>query len=190
MIDKETNKETFLRTLQSIDEDRQTVSICDWLESSDFFEAPASTKYHLSEVGGLCLHSLNVLTRLQQINESMELGLSADSMIICALLHDLCKANFYATEKRNRKVDGKWEQYDAYMVDDKFPIGHGEKSVIILQKYIVLNAEEVLAIRWHMGAFGIGYQEGMALRAANEMNKLVFALQMADQCASYWDEKE
>ena len=183
------DKEEIISVLNLVDRDMS--KLIEWLERSDFFEAPASAKNHLAVTGGLAEHSLGVLKRLQDINQMMSLKLDTDSMIICGLLHDICKAYFYKTEKRNRKnkETGQCEEYDFYTYDDQFPIGHGEKSVIILQKHIDLTAHEALAIRWHMGAWRTdGFEGNAALGNACRLHPLVFALQMADQCATFWDE--
>ena len=185
----EKNKTQFFDELSTVK--RDVSKLVEWLNKSDFFEAPASAKYHLAEKGGLCEHSLNVYTRLLSINREFLLEIDLDSIVITALCHDICKAYFYTTEKRNRKNEdtGKWEKYDAYTYADLFPIGHGEKSVIILQKYIDLSFAEALAIRWHMGAWNVtSFEETRMMGDACRMEKLVFALQMADQCASFWDE--
>ena len=106
-----------------------------WIVSSVFFTAPASTRFHLSSPGGLLEHSLHVFERMKAIcaNEAtITPGFNEPSMetiAVCGLLHDICKANFYAVEMRNRKNDqGRWEQYPFYVVDDKLPYGHGETS--------------------------------------------------------------
>ena len=128
-----------------------------WIESSDFFTAPASTRFHLSSPGGLLEHSLHVFERMKTIcaNEAtITPGFNEPSMetiAVCGLLHDICKANFYAVEMRNRKNDqGRWEQYPFYVVDDKLPYGHGEKSVYIISGFMRLSREEAtqtLALR-------------------------------------------
>ena len=189
MIDAESDTKKYIDILSTVDDGRDTSKIINWLTKSDFFTAPASTRFHLSEYGGLCHHSLNVYTRLRDIDSLMGIGIDRNSIVICGLLHDICKANFYETEKRNRKVNDKWEEYDAYTVNDKFPIGHGEKSVIIIQKYMELKAEEALAIRWHMGAYNMNFQDTQSLSNANKIHPLVLAMQMADQTASFWDEE-
>ena len=101
---------------------------------TDFFTAPASTKYHLSEKGGLLQHSLNVYECLIRLIDEYNINIDIASITICGLLHDICKANFYKQELKNVKVGATWTQQLQYVVDDQFPIGHGEKSVIILQQ--------------------------------------------------------
>ena len=167
-----------------------------WIESSDFFAAPASTRFHLSSPGGLLEHSLHVFERMKAIcaNEAtIPPGFNEPSMetiAVCGLLHDICKANFYAVEMRNRKNDqGRWEQYPFYVVDDKLPYGHGEKSVYIISGFMRLSREEAMAIRWHMGFAdndfrGGGYSVGNAF----EKFPLAVLLHIADLQATYLDE--
>lgn len=167
-----------------------------WIESSDFFTAPASTRFHLSSPGGLLEHSLHVFERMKAIcaNEAtITPGFNEPSMetiAVCGLLHDICKANFYAVEMRNRKNDqGRWEQYPFYVVDDKLPYGHGEKSVYIISGFMRLSREEAMAIRWHMGFAdndfrGGGYSVGNAF----EKFPLAVLLHIADLQATYLDE--
>ena len=167
-----------------------------WIESSDFFAAPASTRFHLSSPGGLLEHSLHVFERMKAIcaNEAtITPGFNEPSMetiAVCGLLHDICKANFYAVEMRNRKNgQGRWEQYPFYVVDDKLPYGHGEKSVYIISGFMRLSREEAMAIRWHMGFAdndfrGGGYSVGNAF----EKFPLAVLLHIADLQATYLDE--
>lgn len=167
-----------------------------WIGSSDFFAAPASTRFHLSSPGGLLEHSLHVFERMKAIcaNEAtITPGFNEPSMetiAVCGLLHDICKANFYAVEMRNRKNDqGRWEQYPFYVVDDKLPYGHGEKSVYIISGFMRLSREEAMAIRWHMGFAdndfrGGGYSVGNAF----EKFPLAVLLHIADLQATYLDE--
>lgn len=128
--------------------------LIEFLENSDFFTAPASTKYHSSHECGLAIHSWYVLKGFRRKVAGYELNVPEDSQTICALLHDICKVRTYKKEQKWRKDDkGKWEDYEAYVVDDQFPAGHGEKSVIILQKFIKLTDQEIMMIRWHMAGF-------------------------------------
>lgn len=167
-----------------------------WIESSDFFAAPASTRFHLSSPGGLLEHSLHVFERMKAIcaNEAtITSGFNEPSMetiAVCGLLHDICKANFYAVEMRNRKNDqGRWEQYPFYVVDDKLPYGHGEKSVYIISGFMRLSREEAMAIRWHMGFSDNDFQGG-GYSVGNAFDKFPLAvlLHIADLQATYLDE--
>ena len=167
-----------------------------WIESSDFFTAPASTRFHLSSPGGLLEHSLHVFERMKAIcaNEAtITPGFNEPSMetiAVCGLLHDICKANFYAVEMRNRKNDqGRWEQYPFYVVDDKLPYGHGEKSVYIISGFMRLSREEAMAIRCHMGFSDNDFQGG-GYSVGNAFDKFPLAvlLHIADLQATYLDE--
>lgn len=167
-----------------------------WIESSDFFTAPASTRFHLSSPDGLLEHSLHVFERMKAIcaNEAtITPGFNEPSMetiAVCGLLHDICKANFYAVEMRNRKNDqGRWEQYPFYVVDDKLPYGHGEKSVYIISGFMRLSREEAMAIRWHMGFSDNDFQGG-GYSVGNAFDKFPLAvlLHIADLQATYLDE--
>lgn len=163
-----------------------------WLNTTDFFTAPASTRFHLSRKHGLLEHSLNVYKELVDIwaNESRDLPrYDSDNLIIVSLLHDVCKANFYSISEKNVKKDNKWVKEPYYMVDDKFPIGHGEKSVILIQRYIKLTAEEIVAIRWHMGAYE-SKENYNSLSIAFNNYPLALMLHMADLKATYWEEGE
>lgn len=124
-----------------------------YLLDSDYFTAPASTKYHSNVPGGLAFHSMNVRNLMAEKNERFNLDIPEETINIAGLLHDFCKVGFYTTGKRWFKdtTHGTWKSYDTYLCKDDFPIGHGEKSVIMLQKYIELTDVEIMMIRWHMG---------------------------------------
>lgn len=161
---------------------------------TDFYTAPASTKFHGAHEGGLLEHSLAVYHRLTDPVHNVEEELfDINSLTICSLLHDICKANYYKQDTRNVKINGSWEQVPYYTVDDQFPMGHGEKSVIILQQFIELTTEEMMAIRWHMLGFDDaargGYTCSQAMSAASNKYPLIIALHMADLAASYFDKK-
>ena len=134
--------------------------LLEYLESpaSDFFTAPASTRYHGSREGGLCEHSINVYKCLKNYlarpEVAAEYGLTYDSetIAIAALLHDICKVNCYKASQRNvMGPDGRWQSVPYYEFDDQLPYGHGEKSVYIVSGYMRLTREEAFAIRFHMG---------------------------------------
>ena len=177
-------KEQFITLLNQIE--RPGIDIlADFLEESDFYTAPCSTKYHLSVPGGLVKHSINVFKLLALKNKHYKLDIDQETILVCGLLHDICKVNFYGTDFRNVKNDqtGQWERKQIYIVKDQFPMGHGEKSVILLQRYINLTFDEQLAIRWHMGAFTDGFDSyalSNAYHAACKESKLVTALFTAD----------
>ncbi len=159
-----------------------------WLERSDFYRAPASTKYHGAYAGGLLDHSLNVYDELDRLIKAYpEIPAPAEeTAIVVSLFHDLCKVNSYVTEKRNRKNDaGQWETYDAYTFSEKLHFGgHGSKSVFILQNYIRLTPEEAVAINCHMSCWDGNKDAG----AAYEQFPLAWMLHVADEAATYLSE--
>lgn len=158
-------------------------------EETDFFSAPASTKYHGAYEGGLLQHSMNVYEVLRY-DPDRNFSFS-DSIIIVALLHDICKANCYRSEKRNVKENGVWVEKQVYVFDDELPLGHGEKSLYLASKFIELSDEEAAAIRWHMGAFDNAFRGGdRGLNAAYEKYPLAVMLHMADMRATYLVERE
>ena len=168
-------------------------ALLNWLCKSDFFTAPASTRYHGAYEGGLCEHSVNVYERLVQLvnavlPEKDRPGM--ETLAIIALCHDLCKVGVYHLEQKWRKDErGKWEPYYGYNFDDSMPFGHGEKSVHIASAFMKLSREEALAIRWHMGGFDEAVQGGSrALSGAWEQYPLGMLLHCADLTASYVDE--
>ena len=183
------NKERFISLLTSVKRDG-IEDLLKWLEESDFYEAPASTRFHGSYKGGLLQHSLNVYDELKRLlSVYPEIQVSEESIIISALLHDLCKANLYAVEKKNRKVDGKWETYDGYITKEKFCFGgHGSKSVFLAQHFIKLTPEEAVAINSHMSS----WEDGAAryVGSAFEQCPFAWAMHVADEAATYIQEKE
>lgn len=173
-------------------------SVLSKLEENGFFEAPASSKFHLSCKGGLAEHSMNVyeaarILREQIISRKPELEeqLPLDSVAICALLHDVCKTDVYKEGILSRKnEDGYWEKYVGYQVDYNMglPLGHGEKSVILLLSWgLELTPEEMLAIRWHMSAWDMPMQSAEhkeSFNAAKAKSPLVSLVQLADGIAT------
>lgn len=162
--------------------------LLDWLMASDFFTAPASTKYHGSYEGGLLEHSLNVYQCLiaELENEGLKEAYSDETVAVVSLFHDLCKVNFYKKGTRNVKENGQWVAKEVFEIDEKFPCGHGEKSVIILQNFINLSAEEIFAIRAHMGGFDASVKGGeYFIGKIFERSKLALLLHIADMKATY-----
>lgn len=158
-------------------------------KSSDFFIAPASTKYHNSYEGGLVKHSLNAYNCLKsyvgRIENDYEITFSEESIAIVGLLHDVCKINCYKKGTRNVKnEEGIWQSVEVFEYDDKLPYGHGEKSVYILSGFMRLSREEAFAIRYHMGFSGD--EDKRNVGKAFEMFPLAFALSVADMEATYF----
>lgn len=158
-----------------------------WLKGTDFFKAPASTKFHGNYEGGLCEHSLNVYRQLVELNERFDLKIDKEALVICGLFHDVCKADMYVKVPRNVKdADGKWTTKYIWGVEEQIPLGHGEKSCILIQRYMPLATDELLAIRWHMGGFDSASRGGdWSMSRAQEKVKLVTLLQVADMLSSH-----
>lgn len=183
-------KETFLEIYKDNIKRPGADKLLDWLEGSDFFEAPASTRFHLSRPGGLVEHSIHVYERLRELyinelarNSNGPVVLSdeeEETLAICGLLHDLCKVGIYKKEPKNQKTydpekvkkaqkwqikhddmgDFIWETVMGYKFDDQLPYGHGEKSVYIISGFMKLSREETMAIRWHMGFSDDSFKAG------------------------------
>ena len=197
IVNVEEVKREFISIYNALVKREGAKALLEWMENADFFEAPASSKFHLDCPGGLCQHSLNVyhnLKRLVDIERQVhpELKITDESVAICGLLHDLCKVNFYKIEMRNVKNQdtGKWESVPYYTTDEKFPMGHGEKSVIIAMQFMKLTGDEMMAINWHMGGFDERVKGGASksISAAYEKSPLAVLLQAADFISSYIDE--
>lgn len=171
--------------------------LMEYIRKSDFYTAPASTRFHLSVPGGLLQHSLNVYDALRSILSENEDGsfsynlagkevarVSEENVIIMSLLHDVCKTYFYkATEKWRKDENNKWQSYLGYEIEDKMPLGHGEKSAFILDQYITLENCERYAIRWHMG-YPAENEAKYSFQAAIQLKPVVWALHTADALAS------
>lgn len=118
--------------------------VIDILEEKGFFTAPASIHHHGTYSGALFDHSLAVTNSLLSLTRRLELKWCDErSPLIVGMFHDFCKVDNY-----RRCKDEAWEYNNATLLP-----GHGEKSVIMLQQYMRLTEEEMLCIRWHMGAF-------------------------------------
>lgn len=168
-----------------------------WLESTDFFTAPASTRFHLSREGGLAEHSLHVYLRLRELCENEEkrdpsFHPGTESIAIVGLLHDVCKADFYKVDYRNAKnAAGVWEKVPYYTVGDEFPMGHGEKSLYLVSRHLRLTDEEAMAIRWHMGFSDNSFRGGdQSVGNAFDRYPLAVLTHVADVLAAHVDERQ
>jgi len=180
-------KQKFIQLLESTN--REGIeNLINCLEKTDFFRAPASTRFHGSYEGGLLEHSIKVYEILNEKvkHTSIDMQVEEDTIKIIALLHDICKANFYKVEYRNAKNSmGEWEKVPYYTVDDTIPYGHGEKSVMMISEYIKLTNEEKYSIRWHMG-FTEPKELYNTLGAAFKKYPLALLLHEADLEATYF----
>jgi hypothetical protein len=182
------NHERFLSIFQQYVKREGSDALLDWMEKrTDFFEAPASTKFHGACKEGLLIHSLNVYDLLKKRNDTDHAD-SEETIALVALLHDLCKTNFYKESSRNVKNEktGQWEKVPYYSIEDQFPYGHGEKSVYLIERFIRLKPFEAIAIRWHMGGFDDNARVG-GYNVANTFTKypLAVKLHLADLEATY-----
>ena len=195
-VDIKANKEEFLELLRSTKRDGIEDVITD-LEELGFFTAPASAGHHLNVEGGLVLHSINtckaalaIWEGMKPLEPSLATEVKRDSIIISSLLHDVCKSDIYKRSVKKRKnALGQWEDCEGYKVSYKdFPMGHGEKSVILLLcSGLDLSDDEMLAIRWHMGAWGINmnsYEDERCYDTARALYPLVSIIQTADGLAA------
>ncbi len=188
-----TDKEKFLQIYNENITREGADKLLDFLQNkSDFFTAPASTRYHNAFEGGLLRHSLNVYEcmceymKRERVSDNYGLNASAETIAVTALLHDICKVNFYKVSMRNAKNEatGQWEKVPYYEINDTLPYGHGEKSVYMISGFMRLSREEAMAIRWHMGFSGT--EDKNSIGKALEMYPLAFALSVADMEATYF----
>jgi len=166
--------------------------LLEWLQTTDFFTAPASTRYHCACPSGLVQHSVNVYEVMMEKHFDPETD-SAESFALCALLHDVCKAQFYKISTRNVKNEktGQWEKVPYYTIEDAFPYGHGEKSVFLIERFVRLKPAEATAIRWHMGGFDDAARGGnFSISVAYDKYPIAVKLHLADLEATYLREKE
>lgn len=192
MSENMSNKDRFIEIFKANIKRDGSEKLLEYLLSpaSDFFTAPASSRFHSSYEGGLLEHSLNVydcLVSYLSSEKAKTLGFnySDESIAIVALLHDLCKIGVYKKGFRNVKDEkGVWQRVDTFEYDDQLPYGHGEKSVYIASGYIRLTREEAFAIRYHMGYSST--EDARNVSSAFEMFPLAFALHVADSEATYY----
>ena len=186
------NEERFISIFKNKIHREGAEKLLDYLCSDhcDFFTAPASTRYHGSHPGGLLEHSLNVYDCLcdylsrPRVREVYGLCASEESIAISALLHDLCKINFYKESTRNVKENGAWKAVPYYTIEDELPYGHGEKSVYIISGFMRLTRDEAVAIRYHMGFSGC--EDNNTVGSAFSRFPLAVALFTADMEATYF----
>lgn len=183
-----TAKEEFIKIYTDNITRKGSAELLEWIHKTDFFDAPASTKFHCACEHGLVMHSVSVFNTMVEKHFDEEKD-SLESFAICALLHDMCKAQFYKKSTRNVKNDetGQWEKVPYYSVEDAFPYGHGEKSVFLVERFMRLKLEEAMAIRWHMGGFEDN--GGYTISQAYERYPLAVKLHLADLESTYLREK-
>ena len=171
--------------------------LLEFIKTTDFFEAPASTRFHSNYAGGLCEHSVKVFKRFVKMLEceygAAWIGKSEnmETAAVIALLHDICKVNCYKTEMRNVKEGNEWVKKPYYSYDDPLPYGHGEKSVYMVSAYMKLTRDEAMAINWHMGPFDARSttSSSMQVSTAFQLFPMVLLFHTADLLTTYLDEK-
>ena len=202
-----TNKETFCNLLRQVKRDNAHIEeLIAKLEGSDFFYAPASTKYHNSIEGGLVDHSLNVYYNLKSLvkNKHLEDKIPEESIIICGLLHDMSKMNFYEKTYRNKKVYSEYgtkhdelgnfdwvseESYKTIDIENRFVYGnHEETSEFMIRKYIPLRLEESVAILSHHSSLNYDCAPIESVAPRYERYPLACLLHVADMISTYIDE--
>lgn len=194
-MDLEKVKEEFIDVFKSNIQRDGSEELLKFLLGSDFFVAPASTKFHSAFNGGLCYHSLLAYKRFVKIlkdefGENWTDHISLESATIIGLLHDICKVNFYKEEMRNVKVNGEWVKQPYFTTEDSLPYGHGEKSVYIISGFMKLTREEAMAINWHMGGFDMRVKGGSySIADAFYAYPTSFLFHIADMEATYLDEE-
>ena len=208
MLDTEANIKRFEELMGKVN--REGIDkLMNHIRNSDFYTAPASTRFHLACPGGLLQHSLNVYDCLMAKkahylwSHYLKEHVGDESITLISLMHDLCKADTYKLGYKNQKTYDKakvaaanssqvkrdelgefiWETIPKYEMFDPYPLGHGEKSVILLQEYIELTDEEIFAIRWHMG-FTEDNSQYNSIGTAMEQWPIVLAIHEADLEAS------
>lgn len=211
-IDLAKNKDEFEGLVRQYVKRDGVEKLLAWLESTDFFTAPASTKYHLCVEGGLCQHSLNVFYEMVKLAElycpkystgddctvfehndpDLDGAFTMENLAVVALLHDICKANCYVRDFKNVKVNGKWEQQEYWRWEEQFVYGHGTKSVYIIQQFMRLAIDEAQAIRFHMAGREDPLSDSYERIYAQVFDSSKFAvlLYMADTAAAFIAEKE
>ena len=183
-----TAKDEFIKIYTENISRKGSAELLEWIQKTDFFTAPASTKYHCACENGLVMHSVSVYNTMIEKHFDEEND-NPESFAICALLHDLCKAQFYKVSTRNVKNDetGQWEKVPYYAIEDTFPYGHGEKSVFLIERFMRLKLDEAMAIRWHMGGFDDN--NGFYISNAYDRYPLAVKLHLADLESTYHREK-
>lgn len=183
-----THKEEYINLYSKYISRAGSKELLDWMQKTDFFTAPASSKFHCACECGLVMHSVSVFKTLMEKHFDEEKD-NAESFAIAALLHDLCKAQFYKVSTRNVKNEqtGQWEKQPFYAIEDSFPYGHGEKSVFLIERFMRLKIEEAMAIRWHMGGFEDN--NGHTISLAYDKYPLAVKLHLADLESTYLREK-
>lgn len=184
-IDISQQRETFLILCRANIQREGLEDLLKWFDKSDFYTAPASTRYHGAYAGGLCEHCMDVYQEALKAMDAFGLNhLDMESVAVACLFHDLCKVNFYREDYRNQKIDGQWQQVPYYVIDEKFAFGgHGSKSVFLVQQFMRLKTDEAAAINCHMG-FSDG-ASSQSVSNAYHAYPLAWLVHVADEAATF-----
>ena len=202
----ESNKKTIIELLNKIDREGANIpELIDWLSMSDFFIAPASTKWHNAVKGGLADHSLNVYYNLMSLvkNKHYDEDISEETIIICGLLHDVAKIDCYEQTVRNKKVYSEsgskfdnlgrfdWVSEMSYAMKnekERFQYGnHEETSEFLIRQFIPLTVKESIAILHHHGGKGFD-STNQNISYLMSVNPLLALLHVADMISTFVDE--
>lgn len=189
------NRQEFIEIFENNIKRDGAKELLDYLKKTDFFVAPASTKFHSAVAGGLCYHSILTYKRfkqnlVQEYGDNLKNIASDETIAIIALLHDICKVDCYKLDYRNVKVNNEWTKQPYYAYADTLPYGHGEKSVYMISGFMKLSREEALAINWHMGGFDSRVQGGFyGLGQVFSQYPLAVIFHISDIQATYLDEE-
>lgn len=189
------NRQEFIEIFENNIKREGSKELLDWLKKTDFFVAPASTKFHSAVAGGLCFHSILTYKRfkqnlIQEYGDNLKNIATDETIAIISLLHDICKVDCYKLDYRNVKVNNEWTKQPYYAYADNLPYGHGEKSVYMISGFMKLTREEALAINWHMGGFDSRVQGGFyGLGQVFSQYPLAVLFHISDIQATYLDEE-
>ena len=185
-LNLEEQKQRFLELCRSVIHREGLEELLAWLGKVDFFEAPASTKYHGAYPGGLCQHSLDVWEYAQKLAPLSPAPIPEESLAIASLFHDVCKCSLYRTDYRNQKIDGEWQRVPVYVADERFHFGgHGSKSVYQVQYFMKLEPAEAAAINCHMGFSDGSPSTVRDVGSAYGQFPLSWVVHAADEAATY-----
>lgn len=185
-----TFKEQFEHVAKTLIKREGIEDLLKWLADSDFYTAPASTRYHGAYEGGLVAHSLAVFDQIKRLDDWYDLKTDPESLAIVSLFHDICKVGTYKVVMRNSKNEktGVWEKVPYYTKQEDFAFGgHGSKSMYLVMHFMRLTPEEAVAINCHMGQWDATTYSDPS--AAYEQNPLAWILHVADEAATYIDKR-
>lgn len=179
-------KEDFIKIYTTLIKRRGSDALLDWLEETDFFYAPASTRFHGNYEGGLCEHSVNVYEEMVRLARAYpEFSIPAESAAIVTLLHDLCKIGCYKPCVKRKQINGVWHNTAAWEFQEDYCFGgHGSKSLYLVQRFMSLTEDEAAAINCHMG-FADRPPNDFTLGKVYEVNPLAWLAHVADESATY-----